>query len=70
MGNEQYKISDLIKNLEEEKKKHGDLLVELSSDDEGNSISPIGDIVSFEGNKKKVLTPFAINEGTLTIYPM
>ena len=70
MANEQYRISDLIKRLEEKKKKHGDLFVELLGDGEGNVFSPVGDIISFEGNKKKILTPFATDKETLTIYPM
>lgn len=36
-----HKISDLIKNLEYIKEKHGDLPCYYSTDDEGNSYKPV-----------------------------
>ena len=66
MAFKQYKISDMIKRLEEQKGEKGDLLIELSSDEEGNSFHPVGDIIGDDGN---VLLPFAEEQGKLTIYP-
>ena len=58
MAFKQYKISDLIKRLQEQKKKHGDLLIEMSSDEEGNSYSPLGDITD-DKTKEDIVLPFS-----------
>lgn len=53
------KISALIVALGDIKKKHGDLEVWLSSDEEGNSFSPF---VYVDGS-------IGIEKGKLTLYP-
>ncbi len=67
MAFKQYKISDLIKRLQEQKKKHGDLLIEMSSDEEGNSYSPLGDITD-DKTKEDIVLPFSVDKTTLTIW--
>ena len=66
----QYKISDLIKRLEEQKAENGDLLVEMSIDEEGNAYHPLGDYVTEkEGGKTEVMIPFEIGDGKIIFYP-
>jgi len=65
----QYKISDLIKRLQEQKDKHGDLKVEMSIDEEGNAYHPLGDYVSKKDGKEEILIPFEIGDGKIVFYP-
>jgi len=69
MAFKQYKIDDMIKALKKQKKDHGNLLVELSRDEEGNGFHPVGDIVSVKDDKKTIMLPFGNNDGKLQIYP-
>lgn len=66
----QYKISDLIKELRQQKSEHGDLPVSLSSDEEGNSFQPVGDCINDnpDGSKSRCI-PFSAEDGVLTIWP-
>lgn len=68
-----WKISDLIRNLRALKKEEGDLLVELSSDEEGNSFNPIGSVTNNNGEEIgpfEVLNDIKTGEKTCVIYPL
>lgn len=65
----QYKISNMIEALQSVKEEHGDLLIEMSIDEEGNAFHPLGDYVTETKGKKEVLSPFEIGSEMLTIYP-
>ena len=65
----QYRISDMIKILRKKQEEHGDLLVEMSVDEEGNCYHPIGDYIKEKDGKKEILIPFGIDEDKITIYP-
>ena len=66
----QYKISDLIKALQKQKKQHGDLLVSISIDEEGNEFNPVGVYIDDNGEGRiDTMIPFSVDEQTLTIWP-
>ena len=69
MSFKQYKISDMIKALQKELESEGDLLVSLSSDEEGNSFNPVGEITREIDGKKDIMSPFSIEDDSLIIYP-
>ncbi len=64
-----YRIDDMVKALLEQKKKHGNLLVEMSVDEEGNEFHPIGDYVTETKDEINVSVPFGIDGKKITIYP-
>jgi hypothetical protein len=64
-----YNIDALIKALEESKAEHGNCLVEMSIDSEGNAFHPIGNYESVKGGKKEIMLPFGFEDGKLIIYP-
>ncbi len=67
----EYVISDLIIRLEEQKEEHGDIPVSLSSDGEGNNISPVGEVITkADTGLSTVVIPFDIKDGKLIIYPL
>lgn len=65
----QYKIDALIKALKDARKKHGNCLVEMSIDSEGNEFHPIGNYESVNDGKKEIMLPFGFENGRLIIYP-
>lgn len=65
----QYRISDMIKALQAQKKQRGNLLVEMSVDEEGNQYWPIGDYVTETEKKVEVSIPFGFDKDKVTIYP-
>ena len=66
----QYRISTLIKALQEQKKQHGNLLVALSIDEEGNGFNPMGEYVNKdEKGNKEIMLPFSNDKKTLTLWP-
>jgi hypothetical protein len=64
-----YDIDALIKALEESKAEHGNCLVELSTDSEGNEFNPIGNYETVNAGKKEIMLPFGFENGKLIIYP-
>ena len=69
MAFKQYKISDLIKELEKQQREFGDLPVMLSVDEEGNEFNPIGNYISEKDGKKEITIPFSIENDKLVIWP-
>jgi hypothetical protein len=64
-----YNIDALIEALKDAKEKHGNCLVELSTDSEGNEFNPIGNYETVNAGKKEIMLPFGFEDGKLIIYP-
>ena len=68
----QYKISDLIKGLEAELEKHGDMTVFLASDPAADKVSYMGELIQeHEGYEPSIeSTPFRRQDDKLIIFPI
>lgn len=69
---EEYKISDLITELEAQKEKHGDMTVILACDEEGDKMSYVGNLVQeHKGYEPSVSSrPFKRQDDKLIIFPI
>ena len=69
---EPYKISDMIKALEAEKAKHGDLTILLACDSEGNTMSHVGELVQCHKGQEPIVEskPFQVEDDKIVIFPV